>query len=57
MRKSKRAIGSDLRKADAHVNAPHEYKEAPELTCGMVCGVARKCPALGDVGTEKDRYP
>src|SRR6516164_985200 len=32
MRKSKRDIGSDLRKVDAHVIAPHEYEEAPELT-------------------------
>jgi len=32
MPKSKRAIGSDLRKVDAHVIAPHEYEEAPELT-------------------------
>jgi uncharacterized protein (DUF4415 family) len=32
MRKSKRGIGSDLRKVDAHVVAPHEYEEAPELT-------------------------
>jgi uncharacterized protein (DUF4415 family) len=32
MRQSKRAIGSDLRKVDLHVIAPHEYEEAPELT-------------------------
>ncbi|HEY7300227.1 MAG TPA: BrnA antitoxin family protein [Xanthobacteraceae bacterium] len=32
MPKSKRAMGSDLRKVDAHVIAPHEYEEAPELT-------------------------
>jgi uncharacterized protein (DUF4415 family) len=32
MRKSKRSIGSDLRKVDAHVVAPHEYEDAPELT-------------------------
>jgi uncharacterized protein (DUF4415 family) len=32
MPKSKRAIGSDLRKVDLHVIAPHEYEEAPELT-------------------------
>ena len=32
MRKSKRDIGSDLRKVDAHVIAPHEYEDAPELT-------------------------
>jgi hypothetical protein len=32
MSKSKRAISSDLRKVDAHVIAPHEYEEAPELT-------------------------
>jgi uncharacterized protein (DUF4415 family) len=32
MRQSKPAIGSDLRKVDLHVIAPHEYEEAPELT-------------------------
>jgi uncharacterized protein (DUF4415 family) len=32
MPKNKRAIGSDLHKVDAHVIAPHEYEEAPELT-------------------------
>jgi uncharacterized protein (DUF4415 family) len=32
MSKSRRAIGSDLRKVDKHVIAPHEYEEAPELT-------------------------
>jgi hypothetical protein len=32
MSKNKRAIGSDLRKVDEHVIAPHEYEEAPELT-------------------------
>ena len=32
MSKSRFAIGSDLRKVDAHVIARHEYEEAPELT-------------------------
>src|SRR5436190_23872781 len=32
MRKNKHVIGSDLRKVDAHVVAPTENQEAPELT-------------------------
>ena len=32
MSESKRGIGSDLRKVDAHVIQPEEYEEAPELT-------------------------
>jgi uncharacterized protein (DUF4415 family) len=29
---NKRAMGSNLRKVDAHIIRPHEYEEAPELT-------------------------
>ena len=32
MSESKRGIGSDLKKVDAHVIQPEEYDEAPELT-------------------------
>jgi uncharacterized protein (DUF4415 family) len=32
MTASRRRIGSDLKKVDAHVIQPHEYEEAPELT-------------------------
>jgi uncharacterized protein (DUF4415 family) len=32
MSESKRRIGSNLKKVDAHVIAPHEYDEAPEFT-------------------------
>jgi uncharacterized protein (DUF4415 family) len=32
MSESKKGIGSDLRKVDAHVIQPGEYEEAPELT-------------------------
>ena len=28
----RRALGSDLKKVDAHVIQPHEYDEIPELT-------------------------
>jgi uncharacterized protein (DUF4415 family) len=31
MSESKRRIGSNLKKVDAHVIAPHEYDEAPEF--------------------------
>ena len=51
MPKSKRAIGSDLRKVDLHVIAPHEYEEAPELTDEQLAnavlsvgGKRRDCP-------------
>jgi uncharacterized protein (DUF4415 family) len=36
MRASKRPIGSDLAKVDAHVIQPHEYEEAPELTADQL---------------------
>jgi uncharacterized protein (DUF4415 family) len=32
MTESRRRIGSDLAKVDAHVIQPHEYEEAPEWT-------------------------
>jgi uncharacterized protein (DUF4415 family) len=32
MTERKRAIGTDLRKLDAHVIAPEEYEDIPELT-------------------------
>ncbi len=32
MKKSKKNIGSNLSKIDAHVIQPHEYEEIPELT-------------------------
>lgn len=35
MKKSKRSIGSDLKKVDAHVITPEEYKEIPEWTDEM----------------------
>lgn len=36
MTKSKRNIGSDLIKVDAHIIQPHEYDEIPELTDEML---------------------
>jgi hypothetical protein len=33
---------------------PTPNGRGPNGTCGMLCGVAGKCPALGDVGTAKD---
>ena len=32
----RRTLGSDLKRVDAHVVKPHEYKELPELTEDMV---------------------
>ena len=32
---SRRTLGSDLKRIDAHVIKPHEYKELPELTDAM----------------------
>ncbi|KIZ33776.1 MULTISPECIES: BrnA antitoxin family protein [Rhodopseudomonas] len=32
MTEKKRALGSDLKKVDAHIIQPHEYDEIPELT-------------------------
>ena len=31
-------LGSDLKRVDAHVVKPHEYKELPELTEDMLAG-------------------
>lgn len=33
---SRRTLGSDLARSDAHVIKPHEYKELPELTDDML---------------------
>jgi uncharacterized protein (DUF4415 family) len=33
---SRLTSGSDLKRVDAHVVKPHEYKELPELTEGML---------------------
>lgn len=33
---SRRTSGSDLKRVDAHVIKPHEYKELPELTSAML---------------------
>lgn len=35
-RASRRSLGSDLKKVDAHVIKPHEYKELPEITDEML---------------------
>jgi uncharacterized protein (DUF4415 family) len=32
----RRTLGSDLKRVDAHVGKPHEYKELPELTEDML---------------------
>ena len=36
MTKSKRKLGNDLAKVDAHIIQPHEYDELPELTDEML---------------------
>ncbi len=42
-RASRRSLGSDLRKVDAHVVRRHEYDELPELTDDMLeRGTVRK---------------
>ncbi|EHR70766.1 hypothetical protein BurJ1DRAFT_1915 [Burkholderiales bacterium JOSHI_001] len=33
---SRRTLGSDLKRVDAHTVKPHEYKELPELTDDML---------------------
>jgi uncharacterized protein (DUF4415 family) len=33
---SRPSLGSDLKRVDAHVIKPHEYKELPELTDAML---------------------
>lgn len=35
-RVSRRSLGSDLKKVDAHVIKSHEYRDAPELTDEML---------------------
>ena len=35
-RASRRSLGSDLKRVDAHVIQPHEYIDAPELTEEML---------------------
>jgi uncharacterized protein (DUF4415 family) len=35
-RASRRSLGSDLKRVDAHVIQPHEYVDAPELTDEML---------------------
>ena len=35
-RVSRRSLGSDLARVDAHVIQPHEYEEIPELTDEML---------------------
>ena len=50
MRKNKHAIGSDLRKVDEHVIAPHEYEEAPELTNEQLANAV-----LSEGGKERSR--
>jgi hypothetical protein len=55
MRKSKRAVDSDLRKVDLHGIVPHEYEEAPELSDEQLAnsvlsvGQAARPPALGTI--------
>jgi uncharacterized protein (DUF4415 family) len=35
-RASRRSLGSDLKRVDAHVIKPHEYDDSPELTDEML---------------------
>jgi uncharacterized protein (DUF4415 family) len=41
-RASRRALGSNLKRVDAHVIQPHEYVDAPELTDEMLSGMVMK---------------
>ncbi len=41
-RASRRALGSNLKRVDAHVIQPHEYVDAPELTDEMLSGIVMK---------------
>jgi uncharacterized protein (DUF4415 family) len=41
-RVSRRALGSNLKRVDAHVIQPHEYLDAPELTDEMLSGMVVK---------------
>jgi uncharacterized protein (DUF4415 family) len=38
----RRILGSDLKRVDAHVVKPHEYKELPELTEDMLARATLK---------------
>jgi uncharacterized protein (DUF4415 family) len=67
-RVSRRRLGSDLKRVDAHVIQPHEYVEAPEITDEMlqrvvikkrgrpVTGKARKLLTLRLPGEVIDRW-
>src|SRR5689334_3947603 len=54
MSESKRGIGSDLKKVDAHVIQPEEYDEAPELTDDQL---ARADLYVGDKLIRRGRPP
>jgi uncharacterized protein (DUF4415 family) len=41
-RASRRSLGSDLKRVDAHVIQPHEYVDAPELPDEMLSRVVVK---------------
>ena len=41
-RVSRRALGSNLKRVDAHVIQPHEYVDSPELTDEMLSGMVMK---------------
>jgi len=41
-RVSRRALGSNLKRVDAHVIQPHEYVDAPVLTDEMLSGMVVK---------------
>ena len=41
-RASRRVLGSNLKRVDAHVIQPHEYLDAPELTDEMLSGMVVK---------------
>jgi uncharacterized protein (DUF4415 family) len=41
-RVSRRALGSNLKRVDAHIIQPHEYVDAPELTDEMLSGMVVK---------------
>ena len=48
----RRTLGSDLKRVDAHVVKPHEYKELPELTEDMLARAT-----LRKVGRPKSENP
>jgi uncharacterized protein (DUF4415 family) len=41
-RASRRSLGSDLKRVDAHVIEPHEYVDGPELTDDMLSHLVLK---------------